>query len=225
MTVARLLSQLRLLGLQKGHESAKGELNKVAASSEAIDWAYFNGAIGQDDVVAEIKSAFDSVKLPDAKDTTLVEHPAWDADEFDKLALALQGENAEIASKSAKLTAYLGYMDNLPAVTEMTVDDVLSKDATLDEKIHRELNSLEVRARATGLDSRCGLRAAPQPAGCRLPLRWERPREGGGSSRGRAGSALAAGAAGGHSGCPAGHAHREAATGGGPLREELAGKC
>jgi len=135
--------KMRLLGLQKTHETSKSALN-VKGSVETIDWAKWGADIKDQSVVAEIQAAFESVSLPDTSDTTTVEHPAWDADEFDRLAAAMDLENEEIASKSSKLTAYLQYMDDLPPVTEMTVEDVLSKDASLDDKIQRELNELEL---------------------------------------------------------------------------------
>ena len=138
--------KLRLQNLQKVHDDAKVALGDVSGEPEAIDFASWSANIGDQAVVAEIKAALDAVSLPDAGDTTMVEHPAWDQAEFQKLAASLNLQNEETAADLKKLQAYSKYLGNLPPVSEMTVEDVLGKNSDLDYSVQRQMDEIEVRA-------------------------------------------------------------------------------
>ena len=141
--------KLRLQNLQKVHDDAKVALGDVSGEPEAIDFASWSANIGDQAVVAEIKAALDAVSLPDAGDTTMVEHPAWDQAEFQKLAASLNLQNEETAADLKKLQAYSKYLGNLPPVSEMTVEDVLGKNSDLDYSVQRQMDEIEVRAFST----------------------------------------------------------------------------
>lgn len=134
----------RLMNLQKIHEGAKGELMGVKGSAEAIDWAAWSSSISDSAVVDEIKKAYESVSLPKDSETELVSHPAWDNAEFEKLSASLELENEASSAEIKKLGGYMKYLDNLPPVSEMTVEDVLGNNADLDYKIQRQMNELEL---------------------------------------------------------------------------------
>ena len=154
--------KLRLQNLQKVHDDAKVALGDVSGEAEAIDFASWSANIGDQAVVAEIKAALDAVSLPDAGDTTMVEHPAWDQAEFQKLAASLNLQNEETAADLKKLQAYSKYLGNLPPVSEMTVEDVLGKNSDLDYSVQRQMDEIEVRAFPPSgyLGRRFGVRAA-----------------------------------------------------------------
>ena len=141
--------KLRLQNLQKVHDDAKVALGDVSGEAEAIDFASWSANIGDQAVVAEITAALDAVSLPDAGDTTMVEHPAWDQAEFQKLAASLNLQNEETAADLKKLQAYSKYLGNLPPVSEMTVEDVLGKNSDLDYSVQRQMDEIEVRAFST----------------------------------------------------------------------------
>lgn len=134
----------RLINLQKVHENAKAALLGVAEKPETIDWSAWSSSISDAKTVAEIKAAYDGMALPSADDTELVEHPAWDVAEFEKLSASLELQNVETAAELTKLGSYMKYLENLPPVNEMTVDDVLGNNADLDYKIQRQMNELEL---------------------------------------------------------------------------------
>ena len=142
--VSNEADRARLINLQKVHDTAKGAMHGVKESAEPIDFAEWSAKIGDAAVVGEIKAAYDAVTLPAASDTTMVDHPAWDQNEFAKLSASLGLQNEEIAADLKKLKAYQQYLKTMPAVSEMTVEDVLGKNAALDYQVQRQMDELEV---------------------------------------------------------------------------------
>jgi len=84
------------------------------------------------------------VTLPSASDTTMVDHPAWDQNEFAKLSASLGLQNEETAADLSKLKAYQQYLKDMPAVSEMTVEDVLGKNSALDYQVQRQMDEMEL---------------------------------------------------------------------------------
>ena len=136
----------RLVSLQKVHDTAKGAMMGVKDSAESIDFAEWSAKIGDTATVSEIKAAFEAVTLPSASETTMVDHPAWDQAEFAKLSASLALQNEETSADLKKLKAYSAYLKSMPAVSEMTVEDVLGKNSALDYQVQRQMDEIEVRA-------------------------------------------------------------------------------
>jgi hypothetical protein len=136
----------RLVSLQKVHDTAKGAMMGVKDSAETIDFAEWSAKIGDTATVSEIKAAFEAVTLPSASETTMVDHPAWDQAEFAKLSASLALQNEETSADLKKLKAYSAYLKSMPAVSEMTVEDVLGKNSALDYQVQRQMDEIEVRA-------------------------------------------------------------------------------
>ena len=139
--------RVRLINLQKVHDGAKGALLGVADSAEAIDFAEWGTKITDGGMVSEIEAAYKAVSLPKASDTTMVDHPAWDQAEFAKLSASLALQNEETSADLKKLNAYQKYLSSMPAVSEMTVEDVLGKNSALDYAVQRQMDEIEVRTR------------------------------------------------------------------------------
>ncbi len=142
--VSNEADKARLINLQKVHDGAKGALHGVKDTAESIDFAEWSAKIGDAATVAEIKAAYEAVTLPSASDTTMVDHPAWDQNEFAKLSASLGLQNEETAADLSKLKAYQQYLKDMPAVSEMTVEDVLGKNSALDYQVQRQMDEMEV---------------------------------------------------------------------------------
>jgi hypothetical protein len=135
----------RLLNLQKVHDTAKGSLLGVADSEAEINWAEWSEKVSDAAIVGEIKGAYAALSLPDASDTAMVDHPAWDAAEFAKLSASLGLQNVQTMADLEQLKAYSAYLKGMKPVNEMTVDDVLGKNAKLDYQVQRQMDVVEGR--------------------------------------------------------------------------------
>jgi hypothetical protein len=126
------------------HDTAKGSLLGVADKEAEIDWAEWSSKVSDAAVVGEIKDAYAAVSLPDASDTAMVDHPAWDAAEFAKLSASLGLQNVQTMADLEQLKAYSAYLKGMKPVNEMTVDDVLGKNAKLDYQVQRQMDEVEL---------------------------------------------------------------------------------
>ena len=142
--VSNEADKARLLNLQKVHDTAKAGLMGVQDTTAEIDWAEWSSKISDAGLVDEIKAAYGALTLPDSADTAMVDHPAWDAAEFAKLSASLGLQNESLTADLQKLESYAAYLKQMKPVSDMTVDDVLGKNATLDYQVQRQMDEMEL---------------------------------------------------------------------------------